>query len=194
MRVFSSFLLTLLIYFFVLVFLVESSNWRSNIQNTQIFISEVDNNFSRGLIIRSAVGNRSAVDYTWKPRSLYGVVRCDYTNHVISVRKALLKAIPLLNWQPWKGVKTINFNVDFDWKLRIKAQAWSPCIKWMTDFAKIKGVSSGISMLKSWWTKRMFRISTRSKNLRILWLEKIGFEGDLGVLKVISLNAYFCNV
>ena len=40
--------------------------------------------------------------------------------------------------------------------------------------------------------KRKFRISTRSKNLRILRLEKMVFEGDLGALKVISLNVHFC--
>ena len=37
----------------------------------------------------------------------------------------------------------------------------------------------------------MFRTSTKSKNLRIPRLEKIGLEGDLGTLKMINLNASF---
>ena len=57
--------------------------------------------------------------------------------------------------------------------------------------SKVSKRSSGRSTLKSWWTKRMFRTST---NLRIPRSEKIGFEGVLGALKVISLSAHFCNV
>ena len=40
----------------------------------------------------------------------------------------------------------------------------------------------------------MFRTSTKSKNLRIPRLEKIGLEGDLGALNVINLNANFWRV
>ena len=40
----------------------------------------------------------------------------------------------------------------------------------------------------------MFWTSTRLKNLRIQRSEKIGFEGVLGALKVISLSEHFCNV
>ena len=72
-------------------------------------------------------------------------------------------------------------------------QAQPPCVEWMTDFAKIKGFNVGRSvkrssgLFKCWWTKRMFRILTRSKNLRIPRLKK-EFEVDLEALKVISFS------
>ena len=42
--------------------------------------------------------------------------------------------------------------------------------------SKVSKRSSGRSTLKSWWTKRMFRTSTRLKNLRIPRSEKIGLD------------------
>ena len=62
----------------------------------------------------------------------------------------------------------------------------------MNDFAKIKRCS--IDLIHRVDEQKGFRISTRSKILITLRLEKIGFEGVLGTLKVISLNAHFCNV
>ena len=54
---------------------------------------------------------------------------------------------------------------------------------WMNDFAKIKRCS--IDLIHRVYEQKGFRISTRSKILNTLRLEKIGFEGVLGTLKVI---------
>ena len=67
---------------FVLFFLVATKSKNSKAQIDvrifiRIFISEVDNNLFCGLITDPRLITRE------KARSLYGDVRCDYTNHVI---------------------------------------------------------------------------------------------------------------
>ena len=52
---------------------------------------------------------------------------------------------------------------------------WSILLK-----SKVSKRSSGRSTLKSWWTKKMFKTSTRLKNLKIPRSEKIGFKGVFG--------------
>ena len=54
--------------------------------------------------------------------------------------------------------------------------------------------SVGKFRFRCWWTRRIFRTSTRSKTLSSLSSAKIGEDGDLGLLKVISLKAVFWRV
>ena len=66
-------------------FKIRNYYWRSNHKNIRICpyfwfksFSEVDYTSSRGWLQVPRLITRSAVDFTWKPRSLYGDVRCNY--------------------------------------------------------------------------------------------------------------------
>ena len=107
----------------------------------------------------------------------------------VQVGMIQLEVIPLLNCKFWKRIWAIVLGFNRRWLEKTSYVEWMILV----NFNLLRR-SLGRFWFKCWCRNKMLKTSTMSKNLRIPRLKKIGFEGVLGALNVINLNAAFWSV